>query len=304
MKITTLLIPLALAGVLVHCGSGVSRTQASAPALPTIRPIGQATTPITPFPTPPAGWLLHGGAQGSALFGTVAGDFVSEGSDACPVLPVALDIRPTDGVLLGMSADRRLLAIAPAQGRCEPLPLGEVGEALARLALPVRGFAVNDDGLFAVLLADGQQGRLVTFKPGDRALRSDLTLWAQTPGQAERHAVAFGIDFKTSDSRQLVVLSRRDARETAHVITYRADGSFAYSAPASALKHGGGVHDGDIAIVGNALYLRTGHHGAVPGTIEEYDLDSFTWRDYRGGTGALPLADRHVTGPALAVRFP
>ncbi|GAA5787325.1 hypothetical protein [Chitiniphilus shinanonensis] len=301
MKLTTLLIPLAMVGVLVHCGSGPS--SALAPAAPAIRPIGQATGPATPFPTPPSGWLLHGG-QGSALFGAVAGDFIGRGSDACPAAPVALDIRPADGVLLGMTADHTLLAIAPAQGRCEPQPLGPVGEALDQLGLPVRGFAVNDDGLFAVLLDDGEQGRLVTFKPGDRALRSDLTLWAQTPGQIERHAVAFGIDFKTGDSRQLVVLSRRDARETAHVVTYRADGSFAYSAPTSVLKHGGGLHDGDIAIVGNALYLRTGHHGEVPGTIEEYALDDFTLRDYRGGTGSLPLAARHDTGPALAVRFP
>ncbi|WP_211214758.1 hypothetical protein [Chitiniphilus shinanonensis] len=166
--------------------------------VPTPTPTAPPVTPTpvpTPTPTPganPSGFFLYGSGGGSGLQqytwvddGITTSQFydwpAGRSIDQCTAKPVATDIRPSDGVLVGIDANRNLMEINRVTGACTPLP--NLAAAAPYLTTgDVRGFAISDNGTYAVLLYHVGiptlvHLRIVRFKPDQAAIISTHELW-------------------------------------------------------------------------------------------------------------------------------
>ncbi|TJZ76170.1 hypothetical protein [Chitiniphilus eburneus] len=283
-------------------------------------PPASVSTPV-PTPTPPTGWISYNPAGGTVWYDTVTGALIRQGSESCVEEPVALDVRPSDGMLMGMSSSGKLMALDTLSGQCNVVDLGDLGTQLANLALvePIHGFAVNPDGVYAVL-ADDLVGHVLTFKEGDSTFKSSFSLQRQPLTWVD---YAFGIDFMdTGDTSRLIVVSLKlldvdtlpgtvEARWGTHMIRYNPDGTY--------LDDSVGGHAfyytpdrftaDDIAIANGVLYIREGNatadSGSPPNTGYLAAFDPLTQAPI--GEGVLFLdqgSGTNLSNEALAVRLP
>ncbi|WP_211243436.1 hypothetical protein [Chitiniphilus eburneus] len=255
------------------------------------------TTVPTPTPTPshpaPANvWVSYSAepGRGTQMYNVETGVWMGEGLDNCPDKPVAMDVRPADGMLMGMSLNRRLMIIDTVSGLCQNIPLGPLETAMN--SQDVRGFAVNAAGVHAVLLDDGGYGRLVTFKLSSTGLETDLTLWTTSVTAVDNTSIAYAIDFKTGDgastpqieNNKLIILTRASTGQPldrSHVLIFDSDGRKTaeergwYVSGAGALPHTGDIvvqylHDPQSGTNGDQIYTRGGWTSNAPGRIQQY----------------------------------
>ncbi|GAA5787326.1 hypothetical protein [Chitiniphilus shinanonensis] len=301
---------------LASCGGGGGDGGKPTPT-PTTTPTTVPTPTPTPTPPPLAGWISYNAAAGvgTAWYDTDTGAYLQNGTDNCADKPVALDFRPSDGVLMGMAADGKLMTIDET-GTCDVVNTGAIGTALAALGQPVIGFAVNPAGVYAVLADDGANGRLITFKEGDAAFKSDTTLWTGatvTPTLTDSRA--FGIDFMdTGDTNRLVVATRKavipnsDECGSTHLFVYDADGALVSdTAGGKSCYSRYNPGNNDIAIANGRLYLREGNNATAAGYVVNFDPITHVQSRYNADNYVLWLDRTSTTNPtntALAVRFP
>lgn len=284
-----------------------------------VLPATQPTPTPTPAPLAINGWVGYGSAAGTGTvwYDSATGDHLQNGTDDCAVKPVALDIRPGDGALMGMSADGKLMTIDPA-GACSVVDTGGVGARLAALGEPVIGFAVNPEGVYAVLADDGQFGRVITFKLGDADFKSDVTLW--TGVQAAPTLAggrAFGIDFldTAGNTNTLIVAARQavvpgsDECGYTHQLTYLTDGSFQSDTTGGGKSCYSRYNPGnnDIAIANGVMYVHEGNSATSAGYIVNFDPITHVQARYNTDNYVLWLDQANTVNPlntALAVRFP
>ena len=286
------LIILAILGTLGlgGCGGGGGDSSPD-PVAPVDPPAPNPVPEPVPFnPAPRKMWIGYSAdpGKGTQMYDVLTGAWMGQGVDNCEAKPVTMDVRPGDNVLMGMSADRKLMMIDTVDGRCQQLPLGALETAMNGQS--VKGLAVNSFGVYAVLLDDGAQGRVVTFKLGDSTLASDTTLWSGlNPAPLDVTANAYGIDFKMLDyastteveNSKLIIAAHTTGIEMSHVLTYDAVGALTGSV-LGAMQTGTAInsHAGDIVVnalpagAGDRVYARTGWTTGLPGTIEDFNYVS------------------------------